>query len=132
MNNQEPKPEREGLNILYVEDKPTNQKVFALMFESRGCNVDFADNGQEGVEMAEKKRYDVIFMDLKMPVMDGITAAKIINEKDDHPPPIIALTAYYDGIDRSEVIANGIVDIIHKPFSFQDILNKVVYWVQEK
>jgi len=63
--------------------------------------------------------------------MDGLTASKIINENA-NPPPIVAVTAYYDIIEESEIIENGIVDVVSKPFSSQNIFEKIYYWVQEK
>lgn|GEM_PF-5573362 len=122
-----------NLKVLYVEDKLINQQVLSVMLEDKGCKVDLANNGQEGVEKANKKSYDLIFMDINMPVMDGLTASKKINNNNNNnSPPIIAITAYYDIIDESELENNGIVDVIAKPFNSKQVFEKIYYWAQEK
>ncbi len=114
-----------NIEVLYVEDKLVNQKVFSIMLENEGCNIDVANNGKEAVEMAAKKKYDIIFMDIQMPVMDGLTASRIISKEHENPPPIIAVTAYYDIIEKSTLRENGIKDIIAKPYCVEDIVNKL-------
>ncbi len=114
------------LDVLYVEDKSVNQKVFSIMLYNKGCKVDLASNGKEAVEMAGKNDYDIIFMDLQMPVMDGLTAAKIISTEHDNPPPIVAVTAYYDIIEESRLKENGINDIVSKPFNDEEIIDKLI------
>ena len=119
------------LNVLYVEDKLINQQVLSVMLEDKGCKIDLANNGQEGLEMANKKRYDLIFMDINMPVMDGLTASNKIKNNNKNTPPIIAITAYYDIIEESELENNGIVDVIAKPFNSKQVFEKIYYCVQK-
>ncbi|MDP4087312.1 MAG: PAS domain S-box protein, partial [Bacillota bacterium] len=79
--------------ILITEDDEINQLVISRILKERGYNVDCANNGAEAVEICEKHSYDVILMDIQMPVMDGVEATKLIREKN-ITTPIIAITAH--------------------------------------
>jgi CheY-like chemotaxis protein len=84
--------------------------------ESFGCIVDLAQNGQEAIEMVAKNEYDLVFMDVQMPVMDGITATKYIREHETkHRVPIVAMTAHAMMKDRERCIAAGMDDHLAKP-----------------
>jgi len=85
------------------------------------------NNGQEAVDIFEAGRFDLILMDIQMPVMDGITATELIRKKDSSDIPIIALTAYAIKGDREKFISKGMNDYISKPIDldeFYDTLNK--------
>ncbi|MEA1886744.1 MAG: response regulator [Bacteroidota bacterium] len=111
---------RKDLNILVVEDNLISQKVAATILKSIGYKADLAKDGREGVEKAVKKNYDIVFMDLIMPEMDGYTAAKKILEKSPGTV-IIALSA--DSTDESATKAEiaGIKQFISKPVRQEDI-----------
>ncbi|MFO7852562.1 MAG: response regulator [Bacteroidota bacterium] len=111
---------KEDLNILVVEDNLISQKVAATILKSIGYKADLAKDGKEGVEKAVKKNYDIVFMDLIMPEMDGYTAAKKILEKSPGTV-IIALSA--DSTDESATKAEiaGIKQFISKPVRQEDI-----------
>ncbi|MBL4862612.1 MAG: response regulator, partial [Crocinitomicaceae bacterium] len=90
-------PNLNGLSVLLVEDNPINQLVTDTLLSNMGVNVDISTNGQEAIECLKKKEYDLILMDIQMPVMDGYQAMKIIRTEFPYPVnhiPIIALTAH--------------------------------------
>ena len=126
----EKKDEHLGLKILLVEDNKTNQLLARIRLERWGCEVEIANNGIEGVKAAQQKSYDIILMDIQMPVMDGYEAAKIIKNdlsKQIAKIPIIAMTAYTAKEDIEKAFEAGMNDYIFKPFDAKDLyllLNK--------
>jgi len=98
-----------NLEILLVEDNKFNQEVALGFLERFGCQVEVAENGQEALEKWEKNRYDILFMDVHMPVMDGFTATREIRrrEKGSQSAYIVAMTANASERDRVECIAAG-------------------------
>ena len=109
--------------ILLVDDQPLNHKIVTLFLQRLGYKqVDIANNGQEGVDMANRSAYDIIFMDLQMPVMGGIEAAKEIrgNFLLKNQPAIIAMTGHaLSGVKESCMDA-GMNDFLTKPVSLDD------------
>ena len=122
------------LNILMVKDNEINQFVLREMLENAGHMVDLADNGAKGVEMAIAKKYDVILMDISMPVMDGITATKEIRSSDglSANSPVIAATANAmpEEIERFKSV--GINDILRKPISKPNLVSKLAQLIEDK
>ncbi len=102
------------LSILLAEDNLINQKVAQSIFKNIGYEIDIAKNGKEAVEMMEKGKYDVVFMDLLMPEMDGYQATIQIR-KSGHTLPIIAMSADEDDITRKAAFEAGMVDYVRKP-----------------
>lgn len=116
------------LNILIVEDDKASQMVIYNLFRKNGHISDIANNGQEALRMIENKKYDLILMDIQMPIMDGIETTKIIrkSEKDgDKHIPIIALTAYALKGDREKLLGVGMDGYISKPFNVEELLQTV-------
>ena len=116
--------------ILLAEDNLINQKVAAVNIERMGHEVDMANNGKIAVEMFEKNQYDLILMDIQMPVMNGYEATAEIHriekeQKAEHPIPIIAMTAGALVIDREKALKSGMTDYISKPFKQSD-LQKII------
>ncbi len=111
-----------GKKILVVEDNLINQEIAAAMMEEYHLDIQFANNGQEAVAMVQKEIYELIFMDLQMPVMNGLDAAKAIR-KLDMPYlkniPIVAMTANVMHEDRQACEEAGMNDHIGKPISPQ-------------
>ncbi len=105
--------------ILVAEDVPTNQTIIKLTLESFGCRVTIVNNGVEAIEAVTNHSYDIVFMDIAMPEMDGICATRRIHELlgKTSTPPIYALTAHGMDEDREEFMAAGMVDIVMKPFN---------------
>ncbi len=114
--------------ILLVEDNEINQKIVLLSLSKRVSQIDVAGNGKEALEMFGLKRYDLILMDIIMPVMDGLTATKKIREIEstiDSHIPIITITANALAGDRDNCLAAGADDYIAKPFQ-ADVLVKMM------
>ncbi len=114
------------LSILLVEDNKTNQLLAKTRLERWKCKVDIANNGIEGVKKVQKNMYDLILMDIQMPVMDGYEASKIIKNdisKKAAQIPIIAMTAYATNADISRAKSSGMDDYIFKPFKPKELYN---------
>ena len=108
-----------NLNILVVEDNKTNQLLVKTRLERWKCAVDIANNGLEGVKRVQQKLYDIILMDIQMPIMDGYEATKIIKNDISEKAalvPIIAMTAYATNADIKRARNAGVDDYIYKPF----------------
>lgn len=108
------------LNILLAEDNLINQKIASFTFSRMGVKIDIASNGKEAVEMFLRNTYDVILMDLQMPIMDGLEAARQIRnvEKEkqaDRPVYIIALTANVLSDKKDECMQAGMDNMMEKP-----------------
>jgi two-component system, sensor histidine kinase and response regulator len=111
---------RFGGEVLLVEDNFVNQKVAVKFLERLGCTVQVASNGAEGIAAYRKQRFDIILMDVQMPVMDGMTATRMIRalETDKHVP-IIALTANAMSGDRERCEAAGMDGYLTKPIEVE-------------
>ena len=107
------------LRVLLVEDNTVNQQVATYMLQNLGCRVDVAANGQEGVDMCGQFRYDMVFMDCQMPVMDGFAATEAIRRREGASGhvPILAMTANVMAGDRERCLEAGMDDFVGKPIS---------------
>ncbi len=116
--------------ILLVEDNPMNQKLMRHMLTRAGYQMDLAVNGQDGVEMfsSEPEKYDLILMDIQMPVTDGKEATRIIRGLGFKDIPIIAMTAQTMKGDREKCLAAGMDDYISKPIKKEEVLKTVRKW----
>ena len=101
-----------------VDDVPVNLIVIEKMLDSLGYHVESATNGREAVKAAKSGRYDMIFMDIQMPEMDGLEATHQIRALDTESSgvPIVAITANTQASDRDACIESGMNDFIAKPF----------------
>ena len=113
--------------VLVAEDVPTNQIIVRTVLERFGCRVTIANNGIEAVEAASRHTYDIIFMDIAMPVMNGIEATKRIIQIQgkENAPPIYALTAHGMDEDRQDFQSAGMVDLVTKPFNRKQLYDAV-------
>ncbi|MEZ9625303.1 response regulator [Aliivibrio fischeri] len=111
-------------NILVVEDNHANQIVIKNTLNYAGYSIDIAQNGKEAITKAINTQYDLIFMDISMPEMDGMTATKKIRSLSDthQNMPIIALTAHALSGDKERFIEAGMTDYLSKPFSRSNLL----------
>jgi PAS domain S-box-containing protein len=115
--------------ILLVEDNPANQKVARIMLEKLGCEVHVVSNGSEAVDRVASERYDIVFMDCQMPVMDGYEATRRIRAMPGHPStvPIVAMTAHAMQGDRERCLEAGMTEYTSKPIvkkTVRDILRR--------
>ncbi len=115
------------LRILVAEDNHINQMVVSKMLERLDYSADFVANGREAVEATRDAHYDLIFMDVMMPVMGGTEASKIIRNEEapNHRAHIIALTANALDSDRTTCIDAGMDDYISKPFVLETLREKL-------
>ncbi len=112
-------PDLEGLRILLVEDNPTNRLVAAKILESMGVQVAMAEHGGEGVDAIRRDPYDLILMDVQMPVMDGLEATRCIRALGGRAgrTPIVGLTANAMAHQREAYLAAGMNGVTAKPIS---------------
>jgi PAS domain S-box-containing protein len=111
------KPELPSLRILVAEDNAVNQKLTLLLLEKMGYGADLASNGLEALDALRRDRYDVVLMDVEMPVMDGLEASRSIHLEwpERERPRIIAMTANAMQGDRETCLAAGMDDYLSKP-----------------
>ncbi|OXC35439.1 response regulator transcription factor [Lactobacillus crispatus] len=112
------------MKILVAEDEPQLLRVLTIAMEHAGYDVDPVDNGLKAVEHAKENSYDVIMLDIMMPVMDGITALKKIRESGDKTY-ILMLTAKAEVDDRVTGLDSGADDYLTKPFSLKELLARL-------
>lgn len=113
-----------GKRILVVEDTLVNQKVTEAMLCQLGVEVDIAENGKRAIECWQNQRYDLIFMDCQMPVLDGYRASQRLREMENdvaYRTPIVALTANVTSEDRAACFASGMDDYVPKPVRKNDL-----------
>ena len=115
------------MSILLVEDNKINQKVATNFLSKWGVQTDIADNGQIAVDMVQRKAYDVVLMDLQMPVMNGIEATKAIRQLRGNYTylPILALTASAVLEIKDQARVAGLDDFITKPFKPITLYDKI-------
>ncbi len=121
------------LCILLVEDNEVNRKVAVRMLERLGCEVDVAYHGREAVEKTAAKQYDIVFMDVHMPQMDGYEATRLIRERENGSgkhQTIIAMTADAMEGDRELCLQAGMDDYLSKPFTESDLRAMLARWGQ--
>jgi signal transduction histidine kinase/ABC-type amino acid transport substrate-binding protein/ActR/RegA family two-component response regulator len=118
------KVDLEGLSVLVVEDNAVNQKLFSALLKKAGAEVDVAPNGQEGVDAARHRHFDVILMDMQMPVMDGYEATGELR-RGGYDRPIIALTAHALQADRGKCLDAGCDDYLTKPINRQAVVQTI-------
>lgn len=109
--------------VLVVDDHPDLREVLALILEHHGFRVMTAGDGREAVSQAERRRPDVVLMDLMMPRMDGYEATVALNENGDSRIPVVAVTA--SRVDRSELLARGFSDLLRKPVRADHVLSTI-------
>lgn len=117
-----------GKRILVVEDSRDNQLLAELYLTRTGADVEFANNGEEGVAKASGQNYDAVLMDIQMPVMDGYSATQELRKRG-FKSPIIALTGYAMKEDQQKCLDAGCDDYVAKPFDRDALLRCVAKYV---
>lgn len=122
--------ERFPLKLMVAEDNMINQTVIEGILEKMGFDVKIVDDGQEAVDEVARNPYDLIFMDIQMPELDGLSATKEIIQKygNQNRPIIIAMTANAMSGVREEYLNAGMDDYISKPFKLEDLEKAIVKW----
>lgn len=117
------------VRILLVEDNPLNQKLAMRVLQNFGFIPELAENGKIAFDKVQVNDYDVILMDLQMPVMDGYQATAMIRQRLKKKTPIIALTAHSLIGEREKCINAGMNDYITKPFAPKNLFNKIASFI---
>jgi signal transduction histidine kinase len=121
-----------GALILLAEDEPVNQEVSRCLLEEAGFLVDIAADGAEAVDMARRRRYDLILMDMQMPNMSGIDATRAIRSVSlNTGTPILAMTANVFEEDRENCLNAGMNGHIAKPIEPDRMFESIVYWLDK-
>jgi len=118
-----------GVRVLVVEDNAINQRLATRMLEKFGAQVDVANDGEEGVDLAARSSYDLILMDCQMPRLDGFAATRAIRLREaGHRTPIVAMTANAMAGDRERCLEAGMDDYLAKPIDRMQLRAAVDRW----
>ena len=115
--------------ILVCEDSELNQRLVRAILKRKGLRVDVASNGEKALSFLEENSYDLIFMDVQMPVKNGYETTKIIRDQLKLSTPIVALTANFMAAERQKCKEVGMDDYLAKPFQKNQLFEKVEKWV---
>ncbi|MCI4626419.1 MAG: response regulator [Candidatus Magnetoovum sp. WYHC-5] len=122
-----------GAQILLVEDNDLNQEVAMELLTEKGLKVDLAENGAVALRMLQSKPYDLVLMDMQMPVMDGIAATYEIRKLPQYANlPILAMTANALVSDRKQCLMAGMNDHIAKPIDPDELFKHLLHWIPKK
>jgi PAS domain S-box-containing protein len=125
---------RKGTRVLLAEDNRINQHVASGLLRKMGLEVDVVANGREALEMLADKRYDLVFMDLQMPELDGYKATEELRSNParypSHDVPVIAMTAHVLQAVQGECRQVGMDDFLSKPISPKDLSGLVEHWLK--
>ncbi len=120
-------------HFLLVEDNLINQLIAEELLKNAGFTLDVVNNGQEALDILEQNSYDLVLMDIQMPIMDGLTATRKIREIPKFAKlPIIAMSAHAMSGDKEKSIEHGMNDHITKPISPSVLYNTLDYWLNKK
>jgi two-component system sensor histidine kinase/response regulator len=123
-------PELSGRHVLVVEDNEINQDLASELLGDLGIRVAIADNGRAGVDQVCTEAFDLVLMDIQMPVMDGLTATKLIRSKERFRQlPIIAMTAHAMRGDRERSLDAGMNDHLTKPINPESLTATLLRWI---
>ncbi len=116
--------------ILLVDDNDINRKVAKSILKKSGCKVQEVDSGFKAIQQVKKHQFDLVFMDIQMPDMDGIVATKKLKKlKNGEKVPVVAMTAYAMAEDQANFIKQGLDDYMAKPIKANNLIDKVKKWL---
>ncbi len=122
-----------GASVLVTEDNELNQEVAMGLLSDAGFLVTIANNGKEAVELLSQYSFDIVLMDMQMPVMDGVSAAEEIRKNNAYSNlPIIAMTANAMAQDRERCLAAGMNDHIAKPIDPDELFRTLIRWIKPR
>jgi CheY-like chemotaxis protein len=120
-----------GQRLLLVEDNEINQEIMVELLTGLGIVVTTASNGQEGWDLVKTEPFDLVLMDIEMPIMDGLTATKLIRADSRFTDlPIIALTSHSRKCDKEKSLAAGLNDHICRPIDLKNFTETLKFWLQ--
>ncbi|MCP4367223.1 MAG: response regulator, partial [Deltaproteobacteria bacterium] len=117
-----------GIRVLVAEDNPVNQKLISVLLKRQGCVVDVVDNGEKAVTKVKENEYDIVLMDLMMPVMGGLDATKFIRNNISKDLSVVALTAAAMKEDEEKCLAAGMNDYLTKPIDYKKLKEMLLKW----
>ena len=121
---------RQGARLLLVEDNELNQEVACELLTGAGFQVEIADNGQEALDRLQQSTFDLVLMDMQMPVMDGVTATRAIRKNPLWAQlPVVAMTANAMEQDRQQCLAAGMNDFVSKPIEPDQLWQALLRWI---
>ncbi|MGB3618735.1 MAG: PAS domain S-box protein, partial [Catalinimonas sp.] len=118
--------------VLLVDDNPVNRKVACEILRKAGCDVVIAADGRAAIDQIESHPFDIVFMDIQMPGMDGVTAMQRVRARAAGRalPPIVAMTAFSMQGDKARFVAAGMDDYLAKPIKPELLIEKVRTWTK--
>ncbi|RZR36583.1 two-component sensor histidine kinase BarA [Vibrio vulnificus] len=121
--------ERSSLSVLAVDDNPANLKLITALLAERVVSVTSCSSGQDAVDIATSRQFDLIFMDIQMPKMDGVTACKLIKQTElNANTPVIAVTAHAMSGERDRLLKAGMDDYLTKPIEEHILQQVLIHW----
>ncbi len=122
--------EKRSLNVMAVDDNPANLKLITALLSERVETVVSCTSGQAAVQKAQEQHFDMVFMDIQMPQMDGVTACKLIKETQQNAAtPVVAVTAHAMSGERDRLLSEGMDDYLTKPIDETMLLQVLNKWV---
>lgn len=127
-----PDDKQSRLKVMAVDDNPANLKLISAMLDDLVAEVTTATNGREAVDKSNEQTYDIIFMDIQMPILDGISACQMIRKGDtNQTTPIIAVTAHAIAGEREKLIDQGMDDYLSKPIDEKMLIQIIEKWAAD-
>ncbi|MCW3122241.1 MAG: hypothetical protein JWQ38_1733, partial [Flavipsychrobacter sp.] len=124
------KEQTRKIRILYAEDNVLNQTLVKHFSKNYGFELETADNGKIAIEKLKLKEYDLVLMDIQMPVLDGYEATTVIRKELKKDIPVIALTAHAMSGEKEKCLGLGMNDFVTKPFDPKDLNDKIIALVK--